>query len=141
MLCLNLVDIYCVLKRTLRVQAAVMSVLLYGCTKWTLTRCIEKKLDGNRTRMLRTIFNKPWKQHPVTQQLYDYQSPISKTIQIRRTRHARSKDELINDVFLWTPSQGRAGVGRPTRTFLQQLCTDTAYSLEDLWEAMDDRDG
>ena len=30
-------------------QAAVTSILLYGCTTWTLTRRLEKKLDGNYT--------------------------------------------------------------------------------------------
>ena len=38
-------------------QAAVMSILLYGCTTWTLTKWLEKKLDGNYTRMLRAILN------------------------------------------------------------------------------------
>ena len=33
-------------------QAAVTSILLYGCTTWTLTKWLEKKLDGNYTRML-----------------------------------------------------------------------------------------
>ena len=37
-------------------QAAVMSILLYGCTTWTLTKRLEK-LDGNYTRMLRAILN------------------------------------------------------------------------------------
>ena len=32
-------------------QAAVVSILLYGSTTWTLTKLIEKKLDGNFTRM------------------------------------------------------------------------------------------
>ena len=32
-------------------QAAVTSILLYGCTTWTLTKRLEKKLDGNYTRM------------------------------------------------------------------------------------------
>ena len=31
-------------------QAAVISILLYGCTTWTLTKRLEKKLDGNYTR-------------------------------------------------------------------------------------------
>ena len=31
-------------------QAAVVSILLYGCTTWTLTKRLEKKLDGNYTR-------------------------------------------------------------------------------------------
>ena len=39
-------------------QAAVMSILLYGCTTWTLTKRVEKKLYGNYTRMLRAILNK-----------------------------------------------------------------------------------
>ena len=88
-------------------QAAVVSILLYGCTTWTLTKRLEKKLDGNYTRILRAILNKSWRQHPTRHQLYGPLPPIKKTIQVRRTRHAghcwRSKDELISDVFLWTP--------------------------------------
>ena len=45
-------------------QAAVMSILLKGCTTRTLTKLIEKKLDGNCTRILRAIMKKSWKQHP-----------------------------------------------------------------------------
>ena len=52
----------------------------------------------------------------------------------------RSKDELISDVLLRTSSHERANVGQPTQTYLQQLCKDTRCSLEDLLEAMDDRD-
>ena len=44
-------------------QAAVVSTLLYGCTTWTLTKRIEKKLDGNYTRMLRAILNKSTTPH------------------------------------------------------------------------------
>ena len=39
-------------------QAAVMSILLYGCTTWTLTKWMEKNFDGNYTRMLQAILNK-----------------------------------------------------------------------------------
>ena len=69
-------------------QAAVVSILLYGCTTWTLTKRLEKKLDGNFTRMLRAILNKSWRQHPTRHQLYGHLPPITKTIQVRRTRHA-----------------------------------------------------
>ena len=88
-------------------QAAVVSILLYGCTTWALTKRLEKKLDGNYTRMLRAILNKSWRQHPTRHQLYGHLPPITKAIHNRRTRHAghcwRSKDELISDVLLWTP--------------------------------------
>ena len=87
-------------------QAAVMSILLYGCTTWTLTKRMEKKLDDNYTRMLRAILNKSWRQHPTKQQLYGHLPLIRKTIKIRQTRHAghcwRSRDKLVRDVLLWT---------------------------------------
>ena len=90
-------------------QAAVTSILLYGCTTWTLTKRLEK-LDCNNTRMLRAILNKSWRQHPTRHQLYGHLPPITKTIQDRRTRHAghcwRSRDELISDVLLLTPTYG-----------------------------------
>ena len=125
-------------------QAAVVSILLYGCTTWTLPKRLEKKLNGNYTRMLRAILNKSWRQHPTRHQLYGHLPPITKTIQVRRTRHAghcwKSRDELISDVFLWTPTYNRAKAGRPTRTYIQQLCEDTGCSPEDLPEAMSDRE-
>ena len=123
-------------------QAAVTSILLYGCTTWTLTKRLEKKLDGNYTRMLRAILNKSWQQHPTRHQLYGHLPPITKTIQVRRTRHAghcwRSRDELIRDVLLWIPTHGRAKAGRPARTYIQQLCEDTGCCPEDLPRAMND---
>ena len=126
-------------------RAAVTSILLYGCTTWTLTKRLEKKLDGNYTRKLRAILNKSWRQHPTRHQLYGHLPPITKTIQVRRTRHAghcwRSRDELIRDVLLWTPTHGRAKAGRPARTYIQQLCEDTGCCPEDLPRAMNDREG
>ena len=125
-------------------QAAVVSILLYGCTTWTHTKRLKKILDGNYTRMLRAILNKSWRQHPTGYQLYGHLPPIMKTIQVRRTRHAghcwRSRDELISDVLLWTPAYGRAKAGRPARIYIQQLCEDTECSPEDLPEAMKDRE-
>ena len=61
-------------------QAAVVSILLYGCTTWTLTKLLEKKLDGSYTRMLWAILNKSWRQHPTRHQLYGHPPPITKTI-------------------------------------------------------------
>ena len=125
-------------------QAAVVSILLYGCTPWTLTKRLEKKLDGKYTRMLRAMLNKSRTQHPKKQQLYGHLPPITKTIQVRRTKHAehfwRSRDELISDVLLWTPAHGRAKAGRPARTYIQQLCEDTVGSPEDLPGVMDYRE-
>ena len=92
------------MKRSL-FQAAVVSIPLYGCTTWTLTKRLENHLP-----------------------------PITKTIQVRRTRHAghcwRSRDKLISDVLLWTPAYGR--------TSIQQQCENRWCSPEDLPEVMND---
>ena len=125
-------------------QAAVVSILLYACTTWMLTKRLKKKLDGNYTRMLRAIFNKSRRQHPTRHQLYGHLPSITKTIQVRQTRHAgycwRSRDELVSDVLLWTPTYSRAKTGRPARTYIQQLCEDTGCGPEDPPEAMNERE-
>ena len=76
-------------------------------------------------------------------QLYGDLPPITKTIQVRRTRQAghcwRSKDELISDVLLWTLTYGQAKAGWPVWTYIQQLCEDTGCNPEDLQEAMNYR--
>ena len=123
-------------------QAVVVSILLYGCTTRTLTKRQEKKLDGKYTivnnfeQVLEATHPKP--------RLYGHRSPITKTIKVRRTRHAghccRSRDELISDILQWTLSYGRAKAGQPARTYIQQLCENTECSLEDLPEAMNNRE-
>ena len=106
---------------------------------------MEKKFDYKYTRMPRAILNKSWKQHPIKQQLYGYMHPITKTIQVRRTRHAelswRSGGQLIIDILLWTPSHGRTKAGQLATTYKQQLCADSGCSLEDMPGARDERDG
>ena len=67
------------MKRTF-FQAAVVSILLYGCTTWTLTKRLERKLDGNYTRMLRAVLNKSWPQHPMRHKRKGYLPPPSRKL-------------------------------------------------------------
>ena len=53
----------------------------------------------------------------------------------------RSRDALISNILLWTPSHGRAKAGWPARTYIQQVCADTGCSLNNLPGPMDVRDG
>ena len=126
-------------------QVVILSILLSGCTTWTLTKRMEKKLDGNYPRILWVILNKSWRQNATKQQRYGHLPLIMKTIQARWTRHVghcwRSKDGLISDILLWTPSHWWAKAGWPARTYIQQLCADTGCSLEDLPRAIDHRNG
>ena len=114
-------------------KAAIVLILLYGCTPWMLINWLEKNLDNNYTRMLRAILNRSWRQHTTKQQLYSHLPSVTKTIQIRRTRHTghcrRSRNELISEVLQWTPSHGRAKAGRPARIYMQQLCEYTGVAL------------
>ena len=63
----------------------------------------------------------------------------SSTNQARRTL-LEKQGQLISDVLLWTPTHRCARVGRPARTYIQQLCEDTGCNPEDLPEAMNDRE-
>ena len=121
-------------------QAAVVSILLHGCTTWTLTKRTERKLECGEQYWISSGGSTPTKQ-----QLYGHLIPITKTIQIRRTKHAghcwRSRDKLIRDMLLWTPSHGRSKAERSARTYIQQLYADTGCRLEDQPEAMDNREG
>ena len=119
-------------------QEAVVSILLHGCTTWTLLNGLGKKLDGNYTRMLRAILNKSWRQDPTKQQLYGHL--LLKLDKPDMAIHCRRrKDENISDILQGIPSQGREKACRAARTYLQHLCADTGYTLEDLPGAMDDR--
>ena len=75
-------------------QAAVVSILLYGCTTWTLTKRIEKMLDGIHTRMLRAILNKSLRQHPTKQQLCYGTCIRYKIYSISFKKHSCPKTEL-----------------------------------------------
>ena len=106
--------------------AVLMSMLLYECTTWKLTKCIDKKLDENCSGMLRALLNKPWKQHLTKQNLYGHLPHVYKTIKVRRKKYVRhcwrSKNEIICDVLLWTPSHRCASVGWSRKTYRQQHC-------------------
>ena len=101
-----------------------------------------ENLDGNYTRMLRAVLNKSWRkswrQHSTKQQQYGHLPLITKTIQVRRTRHAghcwRIKDELIGNVLLWTPSHERAEDDQ-----LEPIHSSSVPILDIAWKTRRDR--
>jgi len=118
-------------------RATTGSVLLYGSTTWTLTKKLEKKLDGIFTRMLRAVLNVSWREHPTKERLYGNIPKLSDVIKEQRTRFAghcyRSKAELISDLLLWQPSHGYSRRGRPNKNYIDQLTNDSSNCLiEDL---------
>ena len=76
--------------------------------------------------------------------LYGNLPPVSSKIRQARLRFAgywwRAKLELASQTVLWNPSHDKANVGRPSLTYIDQLCSDTGCAPEELPTAMDDRD-
>ena len=111
-------------------QTLTVSVLLYGCTFLILMKRIEKKKDRNYTKMLRTVLNKSWKQHPTKQQLYCHLPSISQTIQVRHAGYCcESKDELVSDIHVDTPM-----LAKQQKTYIhQQRMLSRALTKDDGW--------
>ena len=88
--------------------------------------------------------NKSWWQHPMSHQLYGHLPPITKTIQVRRTRHDGTLLEKQGRAHKWcTP------MGPPQHMAVQKqddqleltysnYVEDTGCNHEDLPEAMND---
>ena len=53
---------------------------------------------------------------------------------------SKVKDEFINDFLRCTAIHGHNSVGRPTRTYIPQLCMDTGRCQEDLPRVLTNRD-
>ena len=125
-------------------RAGEESVAVYRSNTWTLTKKLEQKLDGSYTRMLRTVLNISWKDHPTKQRLYGKLKSVSSSIKERRLRFAghcyRSKKELVSNVILWQPKHGKTSVGRPRKTYYQQIAEDANCEVEDLHTLMSNRD-
>ena len=106
-------------------KGSLQIILDYGCQLYLYIRCTYLWTANYSNLYFWLQFQccriGLWRQHPTKQQLYSHLPPITKTIQIRWTRHAghywRSRDELISDVLLWTPIHGRAKAGRPAWTY------------------------
>ena len=93
---------------------------------------------------MRAVLNKSWVQQPTKQQLYGHPSPISQTIQVRKTRHAgysrRSKDELISNIYLWTLTYGHTSDGRLAEDFHASYLCGYKMQSKEMPRAMNDMD-
>ena len=56
---------------------------------------------------------------------------------IREGHSWKSKDELISDVLIWTPTHGHTSFDTPTRFYIHQLCAHTGCSQADLPRMID----
>ena len=115
--------------------ATVESVLLYGSETWTMTKRLERMVDGCYTRMLRMVLGVSWKQHMTNSELYGKLPKVSSKITERRLRLAghiyRHPELTANKLLLWEPLHGDVGRGRPHFTFVDSLKESTGLRNKD----------
>ena len=123
------------IKRDLKIiffRACVEGILLYNAETWTVTKNMEKKIDGLYTKLLRRVLNISWRDHVSNKDLYGDLPSLSSTIRQRRLRFAghcfRAKNQPVTNLLFWTPSTGKRGRGAGIKTFPKSLLEDTSSS-------------
>ena len=118
-------------------------MLLYGCETWTVTKQLEKKLNGCYTRLLRYIFGYSWKDRITNEVLYNNLPKLSVRIRQRRLKlvgHCqRHAEEIAHSLVFWTPLHGKRSRGKPAMSYVQQIEGDTYLSVEEVRVLAEDR--
>jgi len=135
------------LSRNIKVRlfvATVESVLLYGCGAWTLTKSLEKRINGCYTRMLRMCLGISWKQKLTNIQLYRELPKVTNKIAERRMKLAghciRHPELSASTLVLWKPTKGTPNPGKPAITYIDNLCDDLGVEdEEEIKTKMNDR--
>lgn len=121
-------------------QTLVQPILLYGSETWTMTKVMEKSLDGHYTNLLKRVQNLNWRNHPNLAEIYNGLPRISSVLTSRRMRFAghcfRAKEEIISDLLLWSPT---GQVRSRKLTFIETLKRETGLELNEIKTAMLDR--
>ena len=122
-------------------KSTVEPILLYGSETWTLSKKIERRLDGTYTRLLMRAQHISWKRHPTKQQIYGNLPSVSSIVKARRIQFAghcfRAENEIISSLLLWTPSnQSRSR----TLSYADIIARDANIDRQDLETVMRDRD-
>ena len=130
-------------------QATVETVLLYGAEAWTLTKGLEKALDGTYTRLLRYALGIRWQDHRTNTQVYQNIQPISERLCAKRLKFAGHCARMqsyapqpVCQLLMWEPkAKGRRGMGAK-QTYPDVILRDCGMQREDrqdLWKAMHDK--
>ena len=110
--------------------ATIESILLYNATTWTMTKGLEKSLDGAYTKLLRYALNISWKDHVKNVDLYGKLSRVSVRLRERRMTFAghcwrcdQSANQPIHELLFWSVPDGVQKPGNWT-TYVKVLLED-----------------
>ena len=130
-------------------KTCVESILLYGSETWTMSKQLEKCLDGTYTRLLMEnnkivillIQNINWKQHFILEQIHGNLLKVSDVVRMRRNRFAghclRAKEEIISDLLFWSPPDEKRG--RKPLNYPETLVRDNDRDPPNLVNIMENR--
>ena len=104
-------------------KTCVESIFLYGSETWTMSKQLEKHLDGTYRRLLMRVQSINWKQYFTLEQIYGNLPKASDVVRMRRNRFAghcvRAKEEIISDLLFWSlPHRKR---GRKPLSYMEHL--------------------
>lgn len=105
--------------------ATVEGVLLYGCAARTVTKALEKGIDGCYTRMLRMALGVSWNQKLTNEHLYKELPPVTSKVTYIRLKLAghfiRQTELSASSIVLWELTKRKARVRRPSMTYIGSL--------------------
>ena len=123
-------------------KSLVISVLLYGCETWKLTKGEEEKLDIFQTKCLRRIFKIRWQQHVTNETILQMAGMNKISSEVRRRRWnwighlmRRERNDDCAIALGWTP-EGRRKQGRPKTTWRRMVESERNHAGWRTWTAV-----
>ena len=108
-------------------KSLVLSVLLYGCETWKLTKGEEEKLDSFQTKSIRKIFRIRWNQYIPNRTILEMAGAEKISQEVRRRRWCwighvlrKNKNDDCAVALGWAP-EGRRKRGRPKTTWRRMV--------------------
>ena len=122
-------------------KSLVLSVLLYGCETWKLTKGEEEKLDIFQTKCLRKIFKICWQQRIPNTKVLEMAEIEKMSSEVRRRRwnwigHILRRDRTDDCAVAlgWTP-EGKRNRGRPKTTWRRVVEAERSGNGWKTWHA------
>ena len=115
-------------------KVSVEVILLYGSESWSLNIAKTKRLDGVYTKMLRTIYNLSWMDHPTNASVYrslPRKSEVVRCWSLALAGHTARHDEPACRLLTWVPEESRR-IGRPNITLREQSFKKTPVLKENI---------
>lgn len=127
-------------------NASCLSILLYGCESWVITKSLESTLNTFALNCYRIMLNIRRTQHISNKEIYNRtkQVPLATTVQQRQLRFVghclrRNENEPIHQYVLYTPSNdhGKRKTGKPKISYASYISKLVSKDPKSPWTVED----